>query len=88
MKKNTEYTQRKQTGKTFIIIGFAVVLFSLFVPMLANAIGASTCSKNSFGECTLDSNLMTGIISSYLPYLVAVVGLIILIYGIIALNKK
>lgn len=87
VEKKTSNTQQKKSGGLLIVVGLVILSISLFSSEVIRVFGNAACAKNSFGSCTLDSNIMTGILSTYVPYLIAVLGLGMVIYGFISSAK-
>lgn len=87
VKKKTANIQQTKSGTPLIVVGIIALISSLFSSNLISVFGTSVCSKNSFGNCTLDSRLFTGILSTYVPYLIAAVGLFLVVYGVISITK-
>jgi thiol:disulfide interchange protein len=88
-KMATEQTTiRDSANKKKIIIGIILMLIApLVLPILA-FLQPLLCDKDSFGQCSIGSDVVAYIFGTSLPLIFFAIGLILVIVGAIQARKK
>ena len=85
---NKQVSVKNKQSTTMIVNGAILAILSPFIAPLLSVIQESHCQKNSFGQCTLSSSLMAGIIDTFLPWAIFAAGLILVTLGALRTRKK